>query len=175
MTDEELYRAYLAGDEAGLRTLMERYGDSLTLYLSGYIHDLHDAEDLMIEAFARTARAAERTRAILSSYLRTRPSYSTSTTTSQTAAWLPLRITVTSSRYPAAGRPINLKKPASRPSGVSMRTPPSFRSARWWSNASLRSWYGRGISARSSAPSLMWRRMSPRWAKTGKRTPKSSA
>ncbi len=44
MTDEELYRGYLAGDEAGLRELMERYGDSLTLYLNGYIHDTGDAE-----------------------------------------------------------------------------------------------------------------------------------
>ncbi len=57
MSDEELFRAYLAGDEAGLRQLMERYGDSLTLYLNGYIHDLNDAEDLMVEAFARTVRA----------------------------------------------------------------------------------------------------------------------
>lgn len=57
MTDEELYRGYLAGDEAGLRELMERYGDSLTLYLNGYIHDTGDAEDLMVEAFARTVRA----------------------------------------------------------------------------------------------------------------------
>ncbi|MBE7004860.1 MAG: sigma-70 family RNA polymerase sigma factor [Ruminococcaceae bacterium] len=57
VSDEELYRAYLAGDEAGLRQLMERYGDSLTLYLNGYVHDLSDAEDLMVEAFARTVRA----------------------------------------------------------------------------------------------------------------------
>jgi RNA polymerase sigma-70 factor (ECF subfamily) len=57
VTDEELYREYLAGDEAGLRELMERYGDSLTLYLNGYIHDPGDAEELMVEAFARTVRA----------------------------------------------------------------------------------------------------------------------
>ena len=57
MSDEALYRLYLAGDEAGLRQLMERYGDSLTLYLNGYVHDLGDAEDLMVEAFARTVRA----------------------------------------------------------------------------------------------------------------------
>ncbi len=37
VSDEELFRAYLAGDEASLRQLMERYGDSLTLYLNGYI------------------------------------------------------------------------------------------------------------------------------------------
>lgn len=29
--DEELYRRWLSGDEEGLRALMERYGDRLTL------------------------------------------------------------------------------------------------------------------------------------------------
>lgn len=56
--DEILYRRFLhQGSEDALRELMERYGDSLTLYLNGYIHDLQDAEDLMIEAFARVAHA----------------------------------------------------------------------------------------------------------------------
>ena len=52
MTDEELYRLYLAGDDAGLEGLMERYGDALTLYIDGYLGDIHESEDLMIEAFA---------------------------------------------------------------------------------------------------------------------------
>ena len=52
MTDEELYRLYLAGDDAGLERLMERYGDALTLYIDGYLGDIHEAEDLMIEVFA---------------------------------------------------------------------------------------------------------------------------
>lgn len=52
MTDEELYRRYLNGDEAGLSELMEKYGDALTLYLDGYLGDVHEAEDLMIEVFA---------------------------------------------------------------------------------------------------------------------------
>ncbi len=52
-SDETLYRRYLSGDESGLESLMERYGNSLTFYINGYIHDVHDAEDLMIEAFAR--------------------------------------------------------------------------------------------------------------------------
>ena len=52
MTDEELYRLYLAGDDAGLERLMERYGDALTLYIDGYLGDVHEAEDLMIEVFA---------------------------------------------------------------------------------------------------------------------------
>ena len=52
MTDEVLYRRYLSGDEDALGALMERYGTKLTLYLDGYLCDLHEAEDLMIEAFA---------------------------------------------------------------------------------------------------------------------------
>ena len=49
MTDEALYRRYLSGDEDALGELMERYGTKLTLYLDGYLCDLHEAEDLMIE------------------------------------------------------------------------------------------------------------------------------
>ena len=52
MTDEELYRRYLDGDEAGLTVLMNRYGDALTLYINGYLRDIHEAEDLMIEVFS---------------------------------------------------------------------------------------------------------------------------
>ena len=51
-SDEELYRQYLRGDEAGLEALMKTYGDSLTLYINGYLHDVHEAEDLMIEVFS---------------------------------------------------------------------------------------------------------------------------
>lgn len=55
--DETLFQNYIDGDESALRELMERYGDSLTLYLNGYTRDFHAAEDLMIEAFARMAHA----------------------------------------------------------------------------------------------------------------------
>ena len=51
-TDEELYRQYLRSDETGLETLMKKYGDPLTLYINGYLHDVHEAEDLMIEVFS---------------------------------------------------------------------------------------------------------------------------
>ena len=37
--DEELYRQYLRGDEAGLEALMRKYGNPLTLYINGYLHD----------------------------------------------------------------------------------------------------------------------------------------
>ena len=50
--DEELYRRYLCGDEAGLVALMKKYGNPLTLYINGYLHDVHEAEDLMIEVFS---------------------------------------------------------------------------------------------------------------------------
>ena len=52
-TDERCFSDFLEGNESGLRTLMDRYGDSLTLYINGYLDDLHDSEDLMIEAFSR--------------------------------------------------------------------------------------------------------------------------
>ncbi len=52
MTDEECYRRYLNGDESGLEELVRKYGSSLTLYINGYLYDVHEAEDLMIEAFS---------------------------------------------------------------------------------------------------------------------------
>ncbi len=51
-TDEEFYKQYLCGDEAGLEALMKKYGDPLTLYINGYLHDVHEAEDLMMETFS---------------------------------------------------------------------------------------------------------------------------
>ncbi|MBS6824492.1 MAG: sigma-70 family RNA polymerase sigma factor [Firmicutes bacterium] len=52
ISDEELYRQYLSGDETGLIELMKKYGNPLTLYINGYLHDIHEAEDLMIEVFS---------------------------------------------------------------------------------------------------------------------------
>ena len=63
MTDEELYRLYLGGDDAGLEKLMERYGDALTLYIDGYLGDIHESEDLMIEVFAYLLAKKPRIRA----------------------------------------------------------------------------------------------------------------
>ena len=50
--DESLYRQYLSGDDAGLEALMKKYGDPLTLYIDGYLHDVHEAEELMLDVFA---------------------------------------------------------------------------------------------------------------------------
>lgn len=52
-SDEKLFEQLVSGDRESLRPLMERYGDALTLYANGYVHDIDAAEDLMIEAFAR--------------------------------------------------------------------------------------------------------------------------
>ena len=57
-SDDELYRLYLTGGESGasaIDELMIRYGDSLTVFINGYLHNMQDAEDMMIEAFARIA------------------------------------------------------------------------------------------------------------------------
>ena len=51
--DETAYRRYLNGEEKAADLLVERYGDALTLYINGYVKDIHEAEDLMIEAFSR--------------------------------------------------------------------------------------------------------------------------
>ena len=52
VSDGDFYRQYLNGDDAGLEALMEKYGDPLTLYLDGYLHDIHEAEELMLDVFA---------------------------------------------------------------------------------------------------------------------------
>ena len=53
ISDETAYRRNLDGEEQAAELLVERYGDALTLYVHGYIRDLHEAEDLMIEAFSQ--------------------------------------------------------------------------------------------------------------------------
>ncbi|MFR3343822.1 MAG: hypothetical protein ACLTS6_07180 [Anaerobutyricum sp.] len=52
ISDEMAYREYL-GEGESADILVDRYGDALTYYINGYIHDIHESEDLMIEAFAR--------------------------------------------------------------------------------------------------------------------------
>ena len=52
VSDGDFYRQYLNGDDAGLEALMEKYGDPLTVYLDGYLHDIHEAEELMLDVFA---------------------------------------------------------------------------------------------------------------------------
>ena len=40
MTDEELYRRYLDGDEKSVDELMKRHESGLILYITGYLHDV---------------------------------------------------------------------------------------------------------------------------------------
>ena len=47
-----IYNDYLSGEAKAIERLMELYGDKLTLYINGYVKNLHDSEDLMIEVFA---------------------------------------------------------------------------------------------------------------------------
>ncbi|MBR5712019.1 MAG: RNA polymerase sigma factor [Lachnospiraceae bacterium] len=51
--DDELYERFLAGDTAAYDELMIRHGSGLVLFLYGYLRNREDAEDMMIETFAR--------------------------------------------------------------------------------------------------------------------------
>ena len=53
ISDETVYRRYLDGEQSAADLLVEKYGDALTLYINGYLKDMHEAEDLMIEAFSQ--------------------------------------------------------------------------------------------------------------------------
>ncbi|MBR5058626.1 MAG: RNA polymerase sigma factor [Clostridiales bacterium] len=56
MTDEELYDRYLKRqDEADIRVLFERHKEGLLLFINGFVHNLDDAEELMIDSFAQVA------------------------------------------------------------------------------------------------------------------------
>ncbi len=60
-TDELLYARYLReGGDADLRVLLERYRERLTLFLFGYVHNMEDAEELMLDAFAAAASGTAR-------------------------------------------------------------------------------------------------------------------
>ncbi len=62
-TDEKLYLRFLEkGDSDDLRVLLERYNESLTLFLYGFVHDMEDAEDLMMDAFAVAASGTSKFR-----------------------------------------------------------------------------------------------------------------
>lgn len=51
VSDDELYRQYLAGDPAAGDTLMLRNSDAVTAYLAAFLHNEQDAEDLMLDCF----------------------------------------------------------------------------------------------------------------------------
>lgn len=51
-SDDELYSRFLAGDMSAADSLMEKYTGRLVMYTDAIIHDIRDAEDLVIETFA---------------------------------------------------------------------------------------------------------------------------
>ena len=51
MSDDQLYRLYLTGDQSAGDELMLRYSDVLTSYLDAFLHNAQDAEDLMLDCF----------------------------------------------------------------------------------------------------------------------------
>ncbi len=59
--DEILYSRYLRDrDSDDLRELLERHRESLTLFIFGFVHDMDDAEELMLNAFAVAASGTSR-------------------------------------------------------------------------------------------------------------------
>lgn len=53
VSGDELYFNFIQGYTECFDELTIRYGDSLVIYLNGILHNMQDAEDIMIEAFAR--------------------------------------------------------------------------------------------------------------------------
>lgn len=57
--DEIIYRRFLASRaEEEFRILLDRHRESLTLFLYGIIHNMEDAEELMLDAYAEVAANA---------------------------------------------------------------------------------------------------------------------
>ena len=53
-SDELIYSRFLADhNEEDFRVLLERHRESLMLFIYSFVHNMDDAEDLMIDAFAR--------------------------------------------------------------------------------------------------------------------------
>ena len=52
IADEILYEHFWDGEQQAADELVRRHGDILLLFINGYLRDIHEAEDLMIEAFA---------------------------------------------------------------------------------------------------------------------------
>jgi len=50
---EELYRRFRSGDEDAFDELVGLYRESLTLYINSFVKDMYEAEELMIDVFAR--------------------------------------------------------------------------------------------------------------------------
>lgn len=47
------YQRFLSGDESGLTQIIRTYADGITLYLNGFVQDLHVAEELTEDTFVK--------------------------------------------------------------------------------------------------------------------------
>lgn len=55
-SDEIIYSRFLKdGDSEDLRVLLERHRESLTLFIYGFVRNMDDAEDIMLNTFATAA------------------------------------------------------------------------------------------------------------------------
>ncbi|MBR5708927.1 MAG: RNA polymerase sigma factor [Oscillospiraceae bacterium] len=60
-TDETIYLRFLDGrSDDDMRILLDRHRESLTLFLNGIVHNIDDAEELMLDAFAVAASGTSR-------------------------------------------------------------------------------------------------------------------
>lgn len=50
---KDSYARFLSGDESGLVEIIREYKDGLMLYLNGFVHNIHLAEELTEEAFVK--------------------------------------------------------------------------------------------------------------------------
>ena len=55
ITDEELYARFLCGEDDGLRELMDRHMNRLTLFCFTFLHSVTEAEEMALDAFAVVA------------------------------------------------------------------------------------------------------------------------
>lgn len=53
ISDENLYERFWNGEPKVADELVHRHGDILILFIDGYLRDIHESEDMMIEAFAQ--------------------------------------------------------------------------------------------------------------------------
>ena len=59
--DEVIYSRFLKErNEEDLRILLIRHKDPLLFFLYGYVHNMKDAEELMIDSFAEVAAGRQR-------------------------------------------------------------------------------------------------------------------
>ena len=60
-TDEKLYDSFITrNDEEAMRALFEKYCDPLTYFINGIVHNIDDAQEIMMDCFAAVISATAR-------------------------------------------------------------------------------------------------------------------